>query len=333
MNGTRLPLTARRPLTEAPPITSSKAALEPGVLDLWWFPYEEFEERRELFAAYESLLTADERVRHQRLRFERDKRQFLATRALVRTVLSCYEPAVSPLEWRFAIGERGKPSISEPAAASGWHFNLSNTRGLVVCAVSGVHSRLGVDVERLDRSNDLLALADRYFSPLEVAELRALPSSEQPSRFFDYWTLKESYIKAHGLGLAIPLDSFSFLLGANSPRQSLARSEAASGRRSSGEPNASSSEPFGDMSDEPLSDPSDEPVSGLVPSIGIVFDPRRDDDPARWSFALFDAAPRYRLAVGVETWGSRLTVRARRFIPLGMELSGEAQQEGDGASC
>jgi 4'-phosphopantetheinyl transferase len=317
MNGIRLPLTERRPLTEAPPITSSTAALEPGVLDLWWFPYEEFEERQELFAAYESLLTEDERVRHQRLRFERDKRQFLATRALVRTVLSCYEPTVSPLEWRFAIGERGKPSISEPASASGWHFNLSNTRGLVVCAVSGVHSRLGVDVERLDRSNDLLALADRYFSPMEVSELRALPSSEQPSRFFDYWTLKESYIKAHGLGLAIPLDSFSFLLGANSPRQSPSRSEAAHERQSRGELRAST--------DEPLGDPSDEPLSGLAPSIGIVFDARRDDDPARWSFALFDGAPRFRLAVGVETGDAQLTVRARRFIPLAMELLGEGQ--------
>lgn len=325
MNGIRLPRTERRPLTEAPPITSSTAALEPGVLDLWWFPYEEFEERQELFAAYESLLTEDERVRHQRLRFERDKRQFLATRALVRTVLSCYEPAVSPSEWRFAIGERGKPSISEPASASGWHFNLSNTRGLVVCAVSGVHSRLGVDVERLDRSNDLLALADRYFSPMEVSELRTLSSSEQPSRFFDYWTLKESYIKAHGLGLAIPLDSFSFLLGANSPRQSPSRSEAAHGRQSRGELRASTDEPLGDPSDEPLNALSEEPVSGLAPAIGIVFDARRKDDPARWSFALFDGAPRFRLAVGVETGGAQLTVRARRFIPLAMEHLGEGQ--------
>ena len=53
---------------------------------------------------------------------------------------------------------------------------------------------------------------DRFFSPCEARALRALPDSEQTRRFFAYWTLKESYIKARGLGLSLPLDQFSFLL-------------------------------------------------------------------------------------------------------------------------
>ncbi len=282
MNVTRLAL------LEIPPVDSAGAAREPGAVDLWWFPYEELAEHSPLFAEYATLLTEDEQLRHQRLRFERDRRQFLATRALVRTVLSFYEPTVSPREWRFEVGERGKPSIAEPLAARHWQFNLSNTRGLVVCAVSGAHARLGVDVERLDRDNDLLALADRYFSGIEVAELRSLPPASQPSRFFDYWTLKESYIKAHGLGLAIPLDSFSFLLGCGAW-------SGAGGTSSSGL------------------------EAAAPPSIGIRFDARRDDDPAVWSFMLLDAAPRYRLAVALETHGARLSLRAQRIVPLNAE--------------
>jgi 4'-phosphopantetheinyl transferase len=40
--------------------------------------------------------------------------------------------------------------------------------------------------------------------------LQTLPEPLQPLRFFQYWTLKESYIKARGMGLSIPLDRFSF---------------------------------------------------------------------------------------------------------------------------
>jgi hypothetical protein len=73
-----------------------------------------------------------------------------------------------------------------------------------------------VDVEDSQRSAraGLNSLAS-YFSAQEVEELRKLPADQQAQRFFAYWTLKESYIKARGLGLAIPLDKFSFLFEAN----------------------------------------------------------------------------------------------------------------------
>jgi 4'-phosphopantetheinyl transferase len=65
-------------------------------------------------------------------------------------------------------------------------------------------------VEDRTRGGDLLDVADRFFSPFEVRALRALPAAEQMDRFFFYWTLKESYIKARGMGLAISLSAFSF---------------------------------------------------------------------------------------------------------------------------
>ena len=65
------------------------------------------------------------------------------------------------------------------------------------------------------RRGGLLAVAHRYFSPPEVEALRALPENEQLDRFFLYWTLKESYIKARGMGLAIPLSQFSFAIASD----------------------------------------------------------------------------------------------------------------------
>ncbi len=156
-------------------------------------------------------MTPEERARHDRFVGEGDRALFLATRALVRTTLSRYAP-VAPGDWRFGTHARGKPHIEAPVTAPPLHFNLSNTHGLIVCAVSTTFAAMGVDTEPADRRSATVALADRYFSPSEVAALTALPADRHRRRFLSYWTLKESYIKARGLGLAIPLDQFSFLL-------------------------------------------------------------------------------------------------------------------------
>ena len=50
----------------------------------------------------------------------------------------------------------------------------------------------------------------------EVADLNAVPQAERQKVFFDYWTLKEAYIKARGLGLALPLADFAFRLSPSS---------------------------------------------------------------------------------------------------------------------
>jgi 4'-phosphopantetheinyl transferase len=162
----------------------------------------------ELLLGYDALLTLEERKKVSRFRFERDRHTSLVTRALVRTVLSRYAD-VPPGDWRFVANEYGRPEISEPAEGRSLRFNLSHTKGLVVCLV-GSGREVGVDVEDRTRDGNLLDIADRFFSPFEVRALRALPPEEQMDRFFFYWTLKESYIKARGMGLAISLSAFSF---------------------------------------------------------------------------------------------------------------------------
>jgi 4'-phosphopantetheinyl transferase len=237
----------------------------PGVVDLWCFFYDEVD-APDLLATYSELMTPPERARHDRYLFERDRRLFLATRALVRSVLSSYAD-VPPASWRFAEGERGKPYVSSPQITPNLHFNLSNTLGLVVCAVSLAHPMLGVDTEFLLRPGETVSIAEHYFSPRETLALRALPPEQQRERFFCYWTLKESYIKARALGLALPLDQFSFLLDRG-------------------------------------------------PEIDIAFDPRLADSPARWRFALLRGSPRHMVAVGVDTGGAELSLRATRCVPL-----------------
>ena len=69
---------------------------------------------------------------------------------------------------------------------------------------------VGIDIEYTPRNNDVMAVADRYFYGAELEELQALSPSEQRERFFDYWTLKEAYIKARGEGISLGLANFGF---------------------------------------------------------------------------------------------------------------------------
>ena len=200
----------RSSIHQFPPVSIAETlALGCGIVDLWYFLHDEIDDA-ELLAAHEALMTPDERKRHQRFHFERDRRLFVATRALVRTVLSSYA-AVAPADWRFGVGEHGKPRVVHPAVRPLIHFNLANTPGLVVCLVSIAHQRIGVDAERTDHQTETPP-ADWCFSASEVKALRTLPAFTQSQRFFAYWTLKECYVKARGLGLALPLDQFSFLV-------------------------------------------------------------------------------------------------------------------------
>ena len=170
-----------------------------------------------LAQAHLGWLAREEHERYQRLVFAEKKHEFLVTRVLVRRVLAGLLGR-SPVGLAFDLGPYGRPELRGPPSdgAGRLRFNLSNTRGLVACAVAW-NRDVGVDVEHVDRRTETTAIADRFFSPAEVEGLMRLDPSEQRRRFFELWTLKEAYIKARGLGLAIPLESFSFSLGHAGP--------------------------------------------------------------------------------------------------------------------
>jgi 4'-phosphopantetheinyl transferase len=215
----------RTSIEQCPPVQVAETCTgAPGVVDLWYWMYETVDEAA-LARAWCDLMAVEERERYERLRFERDRRLFLATRALVRTVLSRYAP-VPPGDWRFVADGSGKPRIAAPQVSPDLHFNLANTPGMVICAVSVAHDAVGVDVERIDRTLDFLALANRYFAAPESAQLRRAESFNIARQFFTYWTLKESYVKARGLGLSLPLDAFWFAIDDNAVRIAFDSKEA-----------------------------------------------------------------------------------------------------------
>lgn len=160
-------------------------------------------------AQQQGILSAAEQAHFERIRAPRIKQQYWQARWAVRQALSHYVPEVSPQDWQFSRNAYGRPALQSPSLMLPLDFNISHTRGALVMAFVA-QGAVGIDVEYTQRQCRALAVAQRYFSSVEIAELRSLAPELQRARFFDLWTLKEAYIKACGMGLAIPLGSFSF---------------------------------------------------------------------------------------------------------------------------
>lgn len=165
-------------------------------------------EQEQDLAGLLALLDEKERVRADRFHFERHRRQFVLSHALVRRALSEYAPVI-PEAWRFHANAHGRPEVGNAAGAS-LCFSLSHTDGLALCAVA-LSAEVGVDVE-LERpgADDRLSLARTQFHPREVAALEAIALQDRRTRFLEIWTLKEAYAKARGLGLSLSLRDFGF---------------------------------------------------------------------------------------------------------------------------
>lgn len=173
--------------------------------------------------ALKRLLAPDELSRADRFHFEEDRSHFIAARGGLRMILSRYLP-VAPDRIRFFYNQYGKPFLRPSTNHTHLSFNLSHAADLALVAVTR-QREIGVDLEKVSRKFDFEEIAVRFFSPNEAKALQKLPDHLKPEAFFNCWTRKEAYIKAHGEGLSIPLDSFDVSLLPGEPARFLSRSE------------------------------------------------------------------------------------------------------------
>lgn len=159
----------------------------------------------------ESTLSVDETERVARFHFEVDKNRFRVSHGMLRKILGLYLHH-DPAELTFSKNQYGKPALVNSALK----FNLSHSGDFALIAVTQGR-KIGVDLERIRQGISSHVIAQQYFSKAEVAELQSLPIDQRESVFFTCWTRKEAYIKAQGLGLSLPLESFDVSLSPNEP--------------------------------------------------------------------------------------------------------------------
>jgi 4'-phosphopantetheinyl transferase len=155
------------------------------------------------YTRYLSWLDPEERSRLDRFVFPKDRLSFALGRALVRSRL--------PDGGRFQLNAYGRPELSVLPGLPPPRFNISHCAGMVAAAFT-TGQDVGLDVEPLDRRCADLTIARSYFAAAESRFIESQPEEEQRAAFLAFWTLKEAYIKARGMGLSIPLAEFSFTL-------------------------------------------------------------------------------------------------------------------------
>jgi 4'-phosphopantetheinyl transferase len=160
-------------------------------------------------------LSEDEADRSARFKFDRDRNHFIAARGILRELLGMYLE-LPPRAVRFEYGTRKKPRLHSEFQTTDLRFNVSHSGGIAVFAFA-LGREIGVDVELVRPSFANREVAERYFSPSEVAEWRALSTENQTEGFFLCWTRKEAYVKARGEGLYIPLNEFDVSLTPGEP--------------------------------------------------------------------------------------------------------------------
>lgn len=157
--------------------------------------------------APQTWLSPSETQRLERIRAPGRQREFVASRCLMRLLLSAHTGFDRGWQsWVLQAPDNASPVVHACRMnGAGLHLNLSHSQGLLACAVS--HHPVGVDLEvRRTRRRDVAGLSTLVCSAQEQSWLAGLPDEgTRQSAFLQLWTRKEAYCKWRGTGLDLPL--------------------------------------------------------------------------------------------------------------------------------
>lgn len=139
-----------------------------------------------------------------RLKHEKDRLRSLGAGVALDHALAVY--GLEEGSVMYETGEWGKPSLKNYPDI---HFSLSHSGDYAICSIG--NRPVGNDIERIKAGR--LKVADRFFTSEELKFVYAIPKEEEAvQRMFRIWTMKESFLKATGRGISLPLNGFSIVI-------------------------------------------------------------------------------------------------------------------------
>ena len=181
----------------------SVPALMSGEIHMWTISIDSMKKQLERL---QSLLSVEENRKVSYYKFEHTQHSYIVTQAVLRMLLSSYLK-IKPEDVRMGTHKKGKPYLIHDRSI---YFNLSNSQDLCVYAFS-CDAEVGIDIEKIRDMHDIDQLIDKNLTSRERKYFLNDPESKL-SRFFQFWTFKEAYLKAIGEGMRLTPKNLEFSL-------------------------------------------------------------------------------------------------------------------------
>ena len=184
--------------------------------NVWWYPYRRVDDVDVIYvdlapndcfeAAAFGWLSADERSRWRKFIFPGPKRRFALCRSALRLII-CDRFGYTNDQLTFGESEHGKPFavVGGRQVSIGFNVTHSGEHGLLAFGSSG---RIGIDVEERRSYRHIDLISESVFGPNERSELNSLRGQQKIEMFFNLWTVKESLVKALGVGMSLDTTEF-----------------------------------------------------------------------------------------------------------------------------
>lgn len=167
-------------------------------IDLW---LEELAVTDEEYRYYWSFLDKNEQCKAMRFVQITHSRRYVASHGKLRLILAEYL-GMPPEKISYTEQAFGKPVIVINGLEHEIKFNLSHSDNQMLVAV-GLESQIGVDIEVWNGSVDAVSIANICFAEAERCFWNGLPESRKDEFFYRFWTRKESFVKAVGVGIGL----------------------------------------------------------------------------------------------------------------------------------
>lgn len=152
-------------------------------------------------ADYLAILDKEELNIAERFKQAEHRDRYIICHGILRQLLAS-RVNQSAKNLRIEKTEFGKPFLPESPELS---FNMSHSGDILAIAMGG-KCQLGIDVECYKARNTWEGLVKKCFATEEADYWYSLDTSERSRAFYQFWVIKEAFVKAVGKGITLGLN-------------------------------------------------------------------------------------------------------------------------------